>query len=77
MNETSRALLTMYSAHSDRGQGLNDAICDVNNFVATVQKVIDGSATLKDAITGYSEEVVQRGAKEILISKETALSFVD
>jgi hypothetical protein len=62
---------------SDRGQGLNHAICDASNFVAAMQKVVDGSVALKDAITEYSEEVVQRGANEVVISKETAISFLD
>lgn len=63
--------------HSDRGQGLNHAICDASNFVAALQKVVDASATMKDAVKDYSEEVVQRGATEVLVSKETALSFLD
>lgn len=32
---------------------------------------------MKDAISEYSEEVVQRGATEVVISKETALAFWD
>jgi hypothetical protein len=45
--------------------------------VAAVQRVVDGSATLKDAISEYSEEIVRRGAHEVLVSKETALSFIN
>lgn len=47
------------------------------NFLAAVQKAVDGSAILKDEISEYSEEVVRRGATEVVISKETALSFWD
>ena len=61
----------------DRGQGLNHAICDASNFVAAIQKFVNGTASLKDAITEYSDEVVKRGATEVLISKEQCLSFFD
>ncbi len=32
---------------------------------------------MKDAITTYSEEVVKRGADEVLISKQNALMMLD
>ena len=62
---------------ADRGQGLNHAICDASNFVAAMQKVRAGTSSLKDAITTYSEEVVKRGADEVLISKQTAIMMLD
>jgi 2-polyprenyl-6-methoxyphenol hydroxylase-like FAD-dependent oxidoreductase len=62
---------------ADRGQGLNHAICDASNFVAAMQKVKTGASSLKDAITAYSEEVVRRGAEEVLISKQNAIMMLD
>jgi hypothetical protein len=62
---------------SDRGQGLNHAICDASHFVAATQKVFNGASSLKDAITTYSDEVVTRGADEVLISKQNALMMLD
>jgi hypothetical protein len=55
---------------ADRGQGLNHAICDASHFVA-------GESSLKDAITAYSEEVVRRGADEVLISKQNAIMMLN
>jgi len=52
-------------------------MCDASNFVAVVQRVVDGSAMLKGAISEYSEEVVRRGSTEVVISKDTALAFWD
>jgi hypothetical protein len=62
---------------SDRGQGLNHAICDAGHFVDAVKKVFDGTSSLKDAVTNYSEEVIKRGADEVLISKQNALMMLD
>lgn len=62
---------------SDRGQGLNHAICDAGHFVAAMKNVFDGTSSLKDAVTTYSEEVVKRGADEVLISKQNALMMLD
>lgn len=38
-----------------------------------MQRVVDGSSTLKDEITAYSEEVVKRGADEVITSRQNAL----
>ena len=62
---------------ADRGQGLNHAICDASHFVDTMKKVVAGESSLKDAITAYSEEVVRRGADEVLISKQTAIMMLN
>jgi hypothetical protein len=58
---------------ADRGQGLNHAICDASHFVDAMKKVVAGAASLKDTITAYSEEVVRRGADEVLLSKQNAI----
>jgi hypothetical protein len=42
-----------------------------------MKKVVTGEVSLKDAITAYSEEVVNRGAEEVLISKQNALMMHD
>jgi hypothetical protein len=61
---------------ADRGQGLNHAICDASHFVEAMKKVVAGGH-LKDAITAYSDEVVKRGAEEVLISKQNALMMLN
>jgi hypothetical protein len=61
----------------DRGQGLNHAICDASHFVDAMQKVVTGTSSLKDAVTNYSEEVVRRGADEVLISKQNAIMMLN
>jgi hypothetical protein len=43
---------------------------------AAMKKVVSGVSSLKDAITAYSE-VVNRGAEEVLISKQTAIMILD
>ncbi len=62
---------------ADRGQGLNHAICDASHFVDAMQKVVAGTSNLKDAITTYSEEVVRRGADEVLISRQNAIMMLN
>jgi len=42
-----------------------------------MQKVVDGTSNLVDAVSTYSEEVVKRGANEVLISKQNALMLLD
>ncbi|KAE9368194.1 monooxygenase [Stipitochalara longipes BDJ] len=79
-NHDGRVTLAGDAAHPmtpHRGQGLNHAICDASNFVAMMHKVVAGTAILKDAISAYSEEVVRRGADEVLISKQNALMMLD
>jgi hypothetical protein len=61
----------------DRGQGLNHAICDASHFVDAMQRVVARTSSLKDAITAYSEEIVKRGAEEVLISKQSAGMMLD
>ncbi|KAH6717106.1 hypothetical protein BKA61DRAFT_718859 [Leptodontidium sp. MPI-SDFR-AT-0119] len=79
-NHDGRVTLAGDAAHPmtpHRGQGLNHAICDASHFVDTVQKVVAGASSLKDAITTYSEEVVRRGADEVLISKQNAIMMLN
>ncbi|KAH8587040.1 monooxygenase [Bisporella sp. PMI_857] len=79
-NHDGRVTLAGDAAHPmtpHRGQGLNHAICDASHLVDTVQKVVAGASSLKDAITTYSEEVVRRGADEVLISKQNAIMMLN
>lgn len=61
----------------DRGQGLNHAICDVSNLVGAIQSAIKGTASMKDAITSYDREIVERGGAEVLISKQNATMMLN
>jgi hypothetical protein len=45
--------------------------------VAAVQAITSGSSSLKEAITTYSDEVVKRGGKEVLISRQNALALLN
>ena len=56
---------------------MNHAICDATNVVAAVEKVRDGKASLKEAITAYDEEVVPRGKDEVLVSRQSAFMMLD
>ncbi|PMD29379.1 FAD/NAD(P)-binding domain-containing protein [Hyaloscypha variabilis F] len=79
-NHDGRVTLAGDAAHPmtpHRGQGLNHAICDASHFVDAMKKVITGESSLKDAITTYSEEVVRRGADEVLISKQNAIMMLN
>ena len=60
-----------------RGQGLNHAINDSVNFVAALQKVQKGEASLEEAISAYDGDVVKRGADEVKSSKESALMILN
>ena len=56
---------------------MNHAICDASNFVAAVQKVIDGTSSLQDAINAYSKGVVKRGTDEVISSKQNSLMLLN
>ena len=62
---------------ADRGQGLNHAINDSVNFVAALQKVQKGEASLEEAISAYDGEVVKRGADEVVSSKQSCLMILN
>jgi 2-polyprenyl-6-methoxyphenol hydroxylase-like FAD-dependent oxidoreductase len=55
-----------------RGQGLNHAINDAFNFVEAVKKIKASDGSQSSLIQAYSDEVAERGAKETLMSKESA-----
>ena len=46
-------------------------------MVAAVEKVRDGKATLKEAISSYDEEMVPRGKDEVLVSRQNAFMMLD
>ncbi len=56
---------------------MNHAICDASNFVAAVQRLVDGTSSLQDTINAYSEEVVKRGADEVTSSKQNSLMLLN
>ncbi|RFU28012.1 hypothetical protein B7463_g8318, partial [Scytalidium lignicola] len=79
-NHDGRVTLAGDAAHPmtpHRGQGLNHAICDASHFVDAMKKVASGAVSLKSAITAYSDEVVRRGADEVLISKQNAIMMLN
>lgn len=62
---------------SDRGQGLNHAICDAQAFVEAMKKVRQGETSLKDAVTTYNDELVPRTADEVTSSKSNAFMMMN
>jgi len=58
----------------DRGQGLNHCILDASNFVATMARVKMDQDKKEVLISDYTEEVTKRGAEEVHISLNTALT---
>jgi hypothetical protein len=42
-----------------------------------MQKVVDGSSSLKDAIAIYSDEVFKRSAEEFRVPRENALALMN
>ncbi|KAK5122589.1 hypothetical protein LTR85_003852 [Meristemomyces frigidus] len=70
-----RVTLAGDAAHSmppHRGQGLNHAIQDAFNFVEAAKRVQAGEIEQTESIQQYSDEVAERGAKEVRISKQSA-----
>lgn len=60
----------------NRGQGCNHAINDALNFVRSVKAIAAGADQAK-TIQAHSDEVIERGAQETRLSKETAEKTVD
>jgi len=61
---------------SHRGQGFNHAVQDSFNFLETVRKIEAGESTQGKLIQEYSNEIVDRGAKECVMSRQSAfMSF--
>ena len=73
----SESFFGLMRLRADRGQGLNHAINDSVNFVAALQKVQKGEASLEEAISAYDDEVVKRGADEVVLSKQSGLMFLN
>jgi hypothetical protein len=61
----------------DRGQGLNHCICDTSHLLASIRKVVAGTATLKEAITAYEAEMIPRGREEVKCSVENGYMLHD
>ncbi|RAL00109.1 FAD-dependent oxidoreductase [Aspergillus ibericus CBS 121593] len=60
-----------------RGQGLNHCICDISHLLAGIQQVVEGTATLEEAVTAYEAEMVPRGAEEVKCSVENGYMLHD
>ncbi|KAM7194545.1 hypothetical protein V8F20_007901 [Naviculisporaceae sp. PSN 640] len=58
--------------HPNRGQGLNQALNDIDKIIAQFIRVRDegGSFTVKDALNEYEKDVFVRGRKAVLDSLE-------
>ncbi|KAI9857757.1 MAG: hypothetical protein M1824_004713 [Vezdaea acicularis] len=79
-NHGGRVTLAGDAAHPmppHRGQGLNHAICDADHFVNALVKVHKGESSLAEVIGEYDEELVPRGAEEVISSKQNALMLHD
>jgi len=79
-NHNGRVTLAGDAAHSmtnHRGQGLNNCFNDAGNFVAGLIEVSQGTKTLVNMLKIYDEEVVKRGATEVLMSQKQSLMMHD
>ncbi|KAF2219773.1 putative monooxygenase [Elsinoe ampelina] len=75
-NRTGRVTLAGDAAHSmvpQRGQGLNNAMCDAANLVDAIVEAQNGKKTLAEAIAEYEAEMKPRGAREVGLSLEQAM----
>ncbi|OCK81540.1 FAD/NAD(P)-binding domain-containing protein [Lepidopterella palustris CBS 459.81] len=71
-NHGGRATLAGDAAHTmtfHRGQGANNAFRDAFVFVQAMKQVRSGECRLKEAVDAYDKDVVERGMKEVQISK--------
>ena len=68
------------AAHSmppNRGQGLNHAINDAYNIVAAIKHREHRKGQKQAVVEAYRDEVVERGAKETQLSRDTAFETLD
>jgi len=56
-----------------RGQGLNHCILDASNLIDTITR-IESDSSRKEEISGYEKELIHRGAEEVKLSVETAMT---
>lgn len=61
----------------DRGQGLQHCILDASNLVSAITKMKTGQGKKGELITDYTEEMIKRGAEEVKLSLQTALTVHD
>lgn len=59
----------------DRGQGLNHALQDAHNLVSALTS--HQTPEFASALQSYAEEVVKRGAEEVVLSRQNALMVLD
>ncbi|KAH8591645.1 hypothetical protein B0O99DRAFT_631924, partial [Bisporella sp. PMI_857] len=75
-----RVTLAGDAAHAmtyHRGQGLNNCLHDAGSLVASLVQVSKGEKSVQDALAAYGEEVVERGATEVEMSKKQTLMLHD
>jgi len=64
--------LTNHCEFKDRGQGLNQALADVDGIVAQLLKVKHEGASVQEALGDYEAEMFVRGKKAALESLDDA-----
>jgi 2-polyprenyl-6-methoxyphenol hydroxylase-like FAD-dependent oxidoreductase len=57
-----------------RGQGLNHCILDASNLIEAVNRIRSADSTREAEIASYEKELIDRGAEEVNLSVETALT---
>jgi 2-polyprenyl-6-methoxyphenol hydroxylase-like FAD-dependent oxidoreductase len=60
-----------------RGQGLNNALMDAASFVAAMKKAVKGEMGLKEAVDAYDGEMLERGVREMEISRKQTMFIHD
>lgn len=54
----------------DRGPGLNNGVKDAHSLVSMLRQFQLGERTLEDAMRSYDQEMLERGAAEVELSKQ-------
>lgn len=61
----------------DRGQGMNHGIADAASFVRKLKSALTNQSSVREAMSAYSAELIQRAGDEVVTSKENTEMLLD
>lgn len=62
---------------TDRGQGLQNAITDVDNYITALGQLRANAGSRQEVMTAYDDEVVERGSEAVKQSLSEADKSLD